>query len=106
MQQQNRGTRRQSQILLGLIPAILNGSRVLIAKESVATGGWTDHHGKTSTGVQVNSAATKQVGQSLFIKPEATETPFFSMPIDNAEVMAVDLLRSRGYTVTLSATKA
>jgi len=86
-------TRRRGQT----VPVAIIGSNFgLVPVDSIR--GWQDAHGTTIDGQIVNSGRFAKVGGSAVIQGADGHT--LSMPLGDAEMLAVALAKSFGYKVT------
>lgn len=82
-----------------LVPVTIAGITTQLDAASIATSNWTAHHGKTAAGNKVNSLSSVQVGKTTILNMPGTNA-FFSVPTDDLEVAAAQMLAGFGYTVT------
>lgn len=81
------------------VPVIIeNGIIATINPKDIPESMWDHHHGKTATGVKVNSLQSITFGDSLLIRKN-TGGPTLSVSKAEFEVAAVQILTGMGYKV-------
>lgn len=79
------------------VPVILEpGIMAAINPHDIPESKWDHHHGKTATGVKVNSLQSVSIGESLLIRKN-TGGPTLSVSMAEFEVAAAQILTGMGY---------
>jgi hypothetical protein len=93
--------RHRGRYTTGSVPVFVGGIESSVRIDSIANRRWTSCHGKTAGGIEVHSARFTTIGESTLIQGETG--PVLSILTTEAEILAVKLVESLGYTVTAPA---
>lgn len=81
-----------------MVPVQINGTQVMIDTNSIQKKDRTQHHGQTAAGVQVNSAASIDIGDSTIVWSR-DGAPAVSFLKTDLEVFATQTLLKKGFKV-------
>ena len=82
-----------------MVTVKINGQTTRVLASDMGRGA-TILHGTASCGTEVNSPRTKYIGDSVGISPSAKGNNWITMPEPDAELMAIDIRKRRGFTIT------